>query len=499
METLGNLGYGFSIALGWQTLAFCLAGVAFGTLVGALPGISALAALSILLPLTYYIDPTPALVMMAGIYYGSQYGNSISAILLNLPGTPAAAVTCIDGYPMAQKGRGGVALCLAALGSLTGGIAAVMLLVMFAPYLARVAVAFGSPEYFSIMLLGLVAASVISEGSPVRGIAMVVIGLLLGIVGMDVQTGVYRFTFGTMELFDGISLVALAMGLLGISEVISQTGDRSRVDGSRNAIAWHSLIPSRQDFRQAIPSALRGSAIGSGFGTLPGTGASVASFFSYAMEKRISRTPEAFGKGAVQGVVGPESANSSAAQASFIPTLTLGIPGDAVVALLLGAMIIHGIQPGPNLIVDNPEIFWGLLASFFIGNLFLVVLNIPLIGLWVRILTIPYSTLYPTVLVFACLGVYSVRNNPFDILVLLAAAIAGYIASLGRLPLAPLILGFILGPLLESNMRRSLLMSGGDLSIFMTRPISGTFLVLTACILIVVTYLDARARYRSAA
>ena len=495
METLEALRVGFAVATAPQMLLFCFAGVTLGMFIGILPGIGALAAVALVLPLTFYAPPTESIVMLAGIYYGALYGASTAAILLNLPGTPSAAVTCIDGYPMAKKGKAGVALFVTTIASFVGGCLAIICLIVVSPPLSRLVANFGAAEYFSLMLLGLVAASTVSISSPLKSLAMIIVGLILGVVGTDIETGYARFTFGQINLLDGVSLVALAMGLLGISEVfiraaeVYRQGPGERAFSARpESITFRSLLPSREEFKEAIRPMLRGSAIGTFFGALPGTGGPVASFFSYAAEKRLARDPTRFGRGAIEGVAAPEASNNAAAQAAFIPTLTLGIPGDALMALILGALLVHGIQPGPGMIARHPEMFWGLVASFWIGNVLLLVLNIPLIQIWVRILTIPYTILYPAILLFACIGVFSVSNSVFDIYILIGAAIFGYFLSLFGFSGAPLLLGFILGPMIEVNLRRSLLISGGDFSIFINRPISAAFVACTAVLLLVIFY-----------
>lgn len=482
-DTFSNLELGFQTALSWSNLMFCLFGVSLGTFVGVLPGIGALATISMLLPLTFYLDPIAAVIMLAGIFYGAQYGSSTASILLNLPGSAPAAITCLDGYPMAQQGRAGLALFLTTIASFIGGSFSIILMIAFAPVLADVAISFSSAEYFAIMVLALVAASTLSNGSFLKGLTMTAVGILLGLVGTDISSGAARYTFGNVRLTDGISLVALAMGLFGISEILLNLTRGNYVKVNAGAITFRSMVPSRQDWRRFWPSAGRGSVIGAIVGVLPGTGPTIATFMSYAAEKRIAKDPSIFGKGAIEGISSPEAANNSAVQAAFIPTLTLGIPGDAIMAVMLGALLIHGITPGPQLINNQPELFWGVIASFWLGNIFLLFLNIPMIGLWVRLLTIPYHLLYPAMLFFICIGVYSVANSAFDVLMALAFGIIGYgMAQFGFSP-APLLLGFVLGPLLEENFRRALMLSRGDLSVFVTRPVSLLFLVLTLLVL----------------
>ena len=484
MELLANLAQGFEAALSPALLFYCAVGVTIGTMVGVLPGIGPLVAISVLFPMTFHVPADAALIMLAGIYFGAQYGGSTASILLNLPGTAANAVTCLDGYPMARKGRAGVALFMTTIASFAGGCAALVVLVLLTPLIVQIALNFGAPEYFALMVLGLLAAATLSVGSPIKGIAMVTLGVLLGLVGTDVNTGQYRFVFGMQGLADGLNLVALAMGLFGVSEIIGRlmSGD---VATRPARVGWRQMVASRQDLRDsAIPMA-RGSAWGVLSGILPGAGPSLAAFLAYGSEKRMSATPERFGHGAIEGLAAPEAANNASVQAAFIPTLSLGIPGDAVMALVLGALIVHGIQPGPNLIPNNPELFWSLVASFFVANIFLMVLNLPLIGLWVRLLSIPYSVLYPVVLIFICVGVYSLRLSVFDVGVVLVFGAVGYGMHLVRLPTAPLLLGFILGTPLEENLRRALLISRGDLSVFVTRPIAATLLALSVLLVLV--------------
>lgn len=483
-DLLGNIALGLSVALSPAALVFCLAGVTLGMVVGILPGIGTLAAIAMLLPLTYKIEPGAAVIMLAGIYYGAAYGGSITSILLNLPGTANTAVTALDGYPMTQQGRAGVALILTTIASFVGSILGLLVLALGAPLLATVALSFGSPEYFSLLVLGLLCAAIMSSGKPFRAIAMVVVGLLIGTVGIDPSSGFNRLTFGMPQLFDGFNLVAVVLGLFGLPEVIRNAG---RIGGTRlraRDITWTSMLPSRDDWRRFAAPALRGTGIGGFFGALPGTGGTVATFVSYAVEKRVSRQPERFGKGAVEGVVAPEAANNAAIQTAFIPTLTLGIPGDVVMALILATLIIHGVQPGPAMLGQHPEIFWGLAASFLIGNLILLLLNLPLIGLWVRIVTIPYRFLFPVVIVLVCIGVYSISNSVFDIWLVLLFGTVGYFMSLLRCEPAPLLLGLVLGPLMEEHLRRALLIGRGDPMVFLNRPISAGFLALAAVLLL---------------
>ncbi|UOM33281.1 tripartite tricarboxylate transporter permease [Acuticoccus sp. I52.16.1] len=492
MTFVDNLSLGFQTALTPEALLFCFAGVTLGTLVGVLPGIGALATISMCLPLTFYLDPTVALIMLAGIFYGAQYGSSTAAILLNIPGTATAAATCLDGHPMARNGRAGVALFMTSIASFVGGSFAIALLILFAPMLANVAVRFTSAEYFAIMLLGLVAASTLSVGSPIKGLAMVFVGIAVGLAGMDVNTGTLRFAFGSYRFADGFSLVAVAMGIFGISEIIKNLAHNDAPRIERKAITFRSLVPTRADWRASWGPMGRSSVLGSAVGILPGAGPSIAAFMAYAMERKLSRHPEKFGTGTVEGVVAPEAANNASVQAAFIPTLSLGIPGDAVMAVLIGALMIHGIAPGPLLVVEHPEMFWGLVASFWVGNVLLLVLNIPFIGLWVRVLTIPYRVLYPAMLFFICVGVYSVNNSVFDVYVAMGFGVIGYLLMLYNFPIAPLLLGYILGPLMEQHLRRTLLISRGDILVFLERPVSAALIGLTLAILVWMAVSQAR-------
>ena len=483
MELANNLLLGFQVAMEPMTLAYCFFGVLLGTVVGVLPGIGALAAISLLLPITYHIAPTAAIIMLAGVYYGAQYGGSTAAILLNLPGTPSSAVTCLDGYPMAQKGRAGLALFITTIASLVGAMTGLVLLVLFSPAIATIGLKFGPAEFFSMMVLGLVAASSMSMGSAVKGLAMVVLGLLLGMVGTDVNSGVARFDFGIMELTDGINLVALAMGLFGVAEVV-RCINSPEMERRPEPVSMRSMLPSRGEFRESVAPMLRGSALGGALGALPGVGPSIAAFMSYAIEKRVARDPRKFGKGAIAGISAPESANNAAAQTAFVPSLSLGIPGDAVMAVMLGALIIHGIQPGPMLITEQPALFWGLIVSFVLGNIMLVILNLPTIGIWVALLRIPFAWMYPAILVFVALGVFSVNNNEFDIYMVAVLGVAGYALMVLKFEPAPLLLGYILGPMLEEHLRRTLLISRGDPMVLIERPISGSLLAITAVMLV---------------
>jgi len=480
----GNISLGLSTALTATNLFYCFIGVLLGTVVGVIPGIGALAAISMLFPITFHLDPTSALIMLAGIWYGTSYGGNTASILLNIPGTPANAVACLDGYPMTLQGRGGVALLMTTGASFIGGSVGIILMMLFAPVIAGYALSFSSTEYFALMVLGLVAASTISDGSTLKGLAMVVLGIAVGTVGMDLYTGQARFTFGVLALSDGVNLVALAMGLFGVAEIIASIRHVNARGLDRSTVSLKAMKPTRDDIQRSAGPVARGSALGSFFGTLPGTGPAVAAFLAYAIEKRIAKQPERFGKGAIEGIMAPESANNAADQTSFIPTMALGIPGSATMALMLGALIIHGITPGPQLMTQQPDLFWGLVMSFWIGNVLLVVLNVPLIGVWVRLLLVPYHLLYPAVLMFIGIGVYTVNNNPFDIWMVTLFGALGYLMRLLKLPAAPLLLGFVLGPLMEEHFRRAMLVARGDLLVFIERPISATVLALTVALIV---------------
>ena len=484
MDLINNLSLGIGVAFSFNNLFYCFIGVLLGTVVGIIPGIGALTAISMLLPLTFYMEPTTALIMLAGIWYGTSYGGSTTSILLNIPGTPSNAITCLDGYPMAQNGRAGVALLMTTIASFAAASIGIIICMTLAPVIAQYALRFGPPEYFAIILFGLIAASTISNDSPIRGLAMVVVGLIVGTVGMDVYTGALRFTVGFPQLVDGISLVALAVGIFGISEVVMSIGQNLGKRFTSKDITIRSMLPTKAELKSSVAPVLRGTAFGTFFGTLPGTGPSIAAFVAYATEKRVSPNRRNFGKGAVEGIMAPEAANNAADQASFIPTLSLGIPGSPTMALMLGALLIHGITPGPNLIAEHPSLFWGLMVSFWIGNLILLVLNIPLIGLWVRLLTIPYHLLYPAILAFICVGVYSIGNSTFDVFVTAGFGLLGFLARYLGYPVAPLLLGFVLGPLLEEHFRRALLVARGDFSIFIGSGISMTFLALSVALIV---------------
>ena len=474
-----NLALGIHEAISLSNLWYCLVGVFLGCLVGVLPGLGAMIAISLLLPITYHLPASGALIMLAGVYFGADYGGGTCSILLGVPGHPAAAVDVLDGYPMTKQGRGGIALFMKCVASFFGSSVGIILLMLFAPALASAALLFGAAEYFALMLLGLLAASTVGQGSPIKGVAMMVVGLILANVGTDVNSGVVRFGFGITEMADGFGLVPLAMGMFAIAEVIKSAG-KPPVAAQKLKFRLRDQLPTREDWRRSFGPMIRGSGLGSFFGALPGTGGGMATFLSYAMEKRISKHPEQFGKGAIEGIAGPEATNNAGVGTAFIPTLTLGIPGDAIMALLLAALVIQGIQPGPEVMTNHPDLFWGLIVSFWIGNVFLVILNIPLIGVWIRLLQIPYALLFPCIVLFTCIGVYSTHNSVFEIYVLLGFGLVGYLMMLLKLEPVPLLLGLILGAPLEENFRRAVLISKGDFGVFIDRPISATALAFAA-------------------
>ena len=478
MELIANLALGLSTAASPLNLLYCLVGVFLGTAIGVLPGLGPTATIAMLLPVTFALPPVSALIMLAGIYYGSQYGGSTTSILVNLPGEAASVVTTLDGYQMAKQGRAGPALTASAVGSFFAGTVATFLLALFAPPLAEAALKFGPADYFSLMVLGLVASVVLAQGSLLHAFGMVVLGLLLGLIGTDVTSGTMRYTFNIPELADGIGFVTVAMGMFGLGEIIRNLD--SEKERSLVIAKITSLMPTKEDWRNIIAPILRGTAIGSVLGILPGSGSILGSFAAYSIEKKISKNRAQFGKGAIEGVAAPEAANNAGAQTSFIPMLTLGIPSNPVMALMVGAMIIQGIQPGPSVITEQPRLFWGIIASMWIGNLMLVVLNLPLVGMWVKMITIPYQLLYPAILVFCGIGVFSLNNREFDIYLMGLFGVLGYVFSkLGCEP-APMLLAFILGPLMEEYLRRAMLLSRGDPLVFLYRPISATLLVLSA-------------------
>jgi putative tricarboxylic transport membrane protein len=495
MDLLANVAYGFSVALQWGNLFACFIGVFIGTLVGVLPGIGPVSAMSLLLPVTLAGSPEAGIIMMAGIYYGSMYGGSTTSILVNIPGEAASVVTCIDGHQMAKQGRAGPALGIAALGSFFAGTFAIVALMLVAPRLATWAVAFGPAEYFSLMVLGLVVLTFLTQGSMAKALLMACVGAVLGLIGLDSITAQPRLTFERMELYDGIGLVPVVMGLFGIAEVLSNL-ERPVVRDIVDAKITQ-LWPSRADWKASAGPMARGTVLGFFLGILPGGGAVISSFASYALEKRLSKTPERFGRGAIEGVAGPEAANNAAAGGAFIPLMTLGIPPNVVMALLLGAFIIHGLQPGPLLMSQNPTLFWAIVVSMYIGNAMLLVLNLPLVGMWAQLLRLPYNVLFPLIILFSIVGVYCSGNNVFDVYVMIAFGILGYVMRKTGYEPAPLVLAFVLGPMLENNLRKALILSQGELTTFLTRPISAVCLVFAA-VLLVFPLLPALRRKREA-
>ena len=485
MDLITNLSIGFGVAFTPINLAYAFLGCLLGTLIGVLPGVGPIATIAMLLPATYALPPVSALIMLAGIYYGAQYGGSTTAILVNIPGESSSVVTAIDGYQMARRGRAGVALFTAGFGSFFAGCVATLVLAAFAAPLSEIAFKFGPAEYFSLMVLGLIGAVVLASGSLVKAIAMIVLGLLLGLIGTDVNSGTARYSFDIPELTDGIGFVSVAMGVFGFAEIMSNLEQKEKRETFLDKVT--SLWPSKEDFKRMMPSILRGTSIGSILGVLPGGGAALAAFAAYSLEKKTSKHSAEFGKGAIEGVAGPESANNAASQTSFIPLLTLGIPPNAVMALMVGAMTIHNIQPGPQVMSSNPALFWGLIASMWIGNFMLIILNLPLIGVWVKMLTIPYKHLYPAILVFCCIGVYTVNNTNFDIFITAAFGVIGYLFVKLGCEAPPLLLGFVLGPMMEENFRRALLLARGDFTVFVTRPLSLGLLIAAAALVVIVT------------
>ena len=486
-QSLQDLWYGFGVAFQGHNLMWSFFGVLVGNLIGVLPGMGALSAISILLPLTYTMHPVPAILMLAGIFYGSQYGGAIGAILLNLPSHPPHAVTCLDGYPMTKKGKGGTALGITMICSFFAASVGIIVMIFASPLLTTIAFKFGPAELFSIMLLGLLAGSTMSRGSPLKGVAMTLFGLLCGVVGTDVNTGAFRFSFGIPELSDGLEMVAVAMGLFGIADFLLNV-NRMKTITSNAKMRIRDMRPSMAELKEAFWPMVRGTAVGTLFGAMPGTGPTITTFIAYAVEQKVSKTPEKFGTGMIAGVAAPEASAHSKTQVDFIPTMSLGIPGDAVMALLLGALLIQGIQPGPQLISEHPDIFWGLIASFWIGNVILMILNVPLIGVWVKMLQVPYRYLFPSAMFFIAVGVFTTQNSLFQIWEVLAFGIIGALLMVLDFSVAPIMLGFVLGPMMEENFRRALLLSRGDMMIFVQRPISGTFMAISAMLLIAVTW-----------
>ncbi|MBA2962786.1 MULTISPECIES: tripartite tricarboxylate transporter permease [Ramlibacter] len=499
MDLISNLAIGFGVAFTPINLLYAFIGCLLGTLIGVLPGIGPVATIAMLLPATYALPPVSALIMLGGIYYGAQYGGSTTAILVNLPGESSSVVTVIDGYQMARRGRAGPALAAAGLGSFFAGCVGTLILAAFAAPLTEVAFKFGPAEYFSLMILGLIGAVVLASGSLVKAVAMIVLGLLLGLVGTDVNSGVARFSFDIPELTDGIGFITIAMGVFGYGEIIQNLSHSSEHREVFTAKVT-GLFPTKEDFRNMIPAVLRGTALGSVLGILPGGGALLAAFAAYTVEKKTKLRPGEvpFGKGNIRGVAAPESANNAGAQTSFIPLLTLGIPPNAVMALMVGAMTIHNIQPGPQVMTSNPQLFWGLIASMWIGNAMLVILNLPLIGMWIKLLTVPYRWLFPSIVLFCAIGVYSTNNNVFDIWMVAIFGVIGYsFIKLGCEP-APLLLGFILGPMMEENLRRALLLSRGDWSVLVTRPLSAGLLAAALLLVVVVALPSIKAKREEA-
>jgi TctA family transporter len=485
VDLFNNLAIGFGTAFKLSNLAYAFVGCLLGTLIGVLPGLGPLTTIAMLLPITYALSPDAALIMLAGIYYGAQYGGSTTAIVVNLPGESSSVVTTIDGYQMARQGRAGVALSTAAIGSFFAGCVATLAIAALAAPLASVALQFGPKEYFSLMILGLLLATVLSNGPFIEGVGMILFGTLLSLTGTDVNTGTQRFAFDIPQLFDGLDFVPLAMGIFGFAEIVKNLEPQDERTVMTQKIT--NMFPTKEDFKRMIPAILRGTTLGTCLGILPGGGAVLSSFAAYTVEKKLSKRPEEFGHGAIEGVAGPESANNAGAQTSFIPLLTLGLPSNVVMALMVGAMTIHNIQPGPQVMTKNPELFWGLIASMWVGNLMLIVLNLPLVGLWVKLLTIPYRYLYPAIMVFCCIGVYSLKNDTFEVYEAAVFCIFGYLLIKLQLPPAPMLLGLVLGPQIEENFRRAMLLSRGDATVFVTSPLSGTLLAIAAIAIILIT------------
>jgi putative tricarboxylic transport membrane protein len=486
-DLFSNLALGFSVAAQPINIGFCLLGALVGTLVGVLPGIGTVATVAMLLPITFGLPPVGALIMLAGIYYGAQYGGSTTSVLVNIPGEATSVVTCLDGHQMARQGRAGAALSIAAIGSFIAGCFATVLVAGLAEPLTKVALLFGPAEYFSLMVLGLIFAVVLAKGSVVKAITMILLGIVLSMVGTDIETGAGRMTFDIAELSDGLGFANVAMGLFGFAEIIRNL-EMSKESRELVQSKIKGLMPTRKDLKDSAGAIARGTVLGSILGILPGGGAVVSSFAAYTFEKKISKHPERFGRGAIEGVAAPESANNAAAQTSFIPLLTLGIPPNAVMALMVGAMTIHGIVPGPQVMAKQPDLFWGMIASMWLGNLMLVVINLPLVGVWVSLLRVPYRLLFPSIIVFCCIGIYSINNSPADVLIAAGFGLFGYWLVKHDFEPAPLVLAFVLGPLMEENLRRAMLISRGDPSVFITRPISGG-LILVAVILLVIAAL----------
>ncbi len=490
---LTDLWYGFGVALQPTNLMWIVFGVVLGNLIGVLPGMGALTTISMLLPLTYVIPAVPAILMLSGIFYGSMYGGAICSILLNLPSHPPHAVTCIDGFPMTLNGRGGAALGVTMMASFFAASTGIALMVFLSPLLEAIAFKFGPTEISAVMLLGLLAGSTMSRGSPLKGVAMTLFGLFVGTIGSDVNTGALRYTFGLPELADGVDLAALCLGLFGVADFLVHVNRRVVKIGAAT-VTMRQLAPTRAELKQSFLPMLRGTGVGALFGAMPGTGPTITTFIAYALERRISKSAERFGKGAIEGVAAPEAAAHAKTQIDFIPTMSLGIPGDPVMALLLGALIIKGIAPGPQLITEHPDVFWGLVASFWIGNALLMILNVPLIGVWVRVLRVPFRLLYPSALFFIAVGVYSTHNDLFDVAMVAVFGVVGAIFLALDFPVAPVVLGFVLGPLLEENFRRAMLLSRGDLAVYLTRPIAAGFIAASALLIAAQVFAHARRR-----
>ncbi|AVO43649.1 tripartite tricarboxylate transporter permease [Phreatobacter cathodiphilus] len=496
MDMVANLALGFGVAFTVKNLGLCFLGCMIGTLIGVLPGVGPIATIAMLLPITFGLDPVGALIMLAGIYYGAQYGGSTTAILVNIPGEATSIVTVLDGHQMARNGRAGAALGISAIGSFFAGSVATIVIAALAAPLTRVALLFGPAEYFSLMVMGLIFAVVLARGSVIKAVAMVLLGLTLSTVGQDLETGADRMTFGWPELSDGIDFTTIAMGMFGFAEILRNLESPETRDVLKSKIG--SLLPNWEEMKQSLMPVLRGTGLGAALGILPGNGAVLGPFASYTLEKKIAKDPSRFGKGAIEGVAGPESANNAGAQTSFIPLLTLGIPPNAVMALMVGAMTIHGIVPGPQVMEKRPDLFWGMIASMWIGNLMLLIINLPMIGLWVKLLKVPYRMLFPSILMFCCIGIYSVNNNPFDVMITAFFGLVGYAFIKMGFEVAPLLLGFVLGKLMEEYLRRSILMSRGDWSVFVdfvNRPISAV-LIAIAVLMLIISFLPAITKKR---
>ncbi|MEX3933777.1 tripartite tricarboxylate transporter permease [Paraburkholderia phymatum] len=495
-QSVMDLWHGFGVAFEWHNLIWSFFGVLVGNLIGVLPGMGALSAISMLLPLTYVMSPVSAILMLSGIFYGSQYGGAIGAILLNLPCHPPHAVTCLDGYPLTRKGKGGTALGITMISSFFAASFGILVMIFASPVLVKIAFKFGPAELFAIMLVGLIAGGTMSRGAPLKGVAMTVLGLIFGLVGTDVNSGVQRFTFGLPDLADNIELVALALGLFGVAEFMLNV-NKMDVVGSNMEVSMKEMRPTKAELKQAFWPMVRGTLVGTVFGAMPGTGPTITTFLSYALEKKISRNPESFGHGNIAGVASPEASSHSKTQVDFIPTMSLGIPGDAVMALILGALLIQGIQPGPQLITEHPDLFWGLIASFWIGNVLLILLNVPMIGVWVKLLRVPYKYLFPLAMFFICVGVYTTHNSLFQVGEVAVFGVMGAILIALKFPVSPILLGYVLGPMIEENFRRAMLISDGALSIFVATPISAVFMAISALLIVLQLYFWVRRKIRN--